>query len=76
MVYSSYFGIVVILSAFCNFCMHDLRFSLGVTRIDRIRNEVIRGTTQTGRLGEKAREARLCLDTCRGGTVDTLVGEC
>ena len=53
-----------------------LRFSLGVTRMDMIRNEVIRGTTQTGRLGEKAREARLCLDTCRGGTVDTLVGEC
>ena len=36
-----------------------LRFSLGVTRMDRIRNKVIRGTTQTGRLGEKAREARL-----------------
>ena len=36
-----------------------LRFSLGVTRMDRIRNEVIRGTTQTGRLGGKAREARL-----------------
>ena len=36
-----------------------LRFSLGVTRVDRIRNEVITGTTQTGRLGEKARESRL-----------------
>ena len=36
-----------------------LRFSLGVTRMDRIRNKVIRGTTQTGRLGEKSREARL-----------------
>lgn len=36
-----------------------LRFSLGVSRMDRIRNEVIRGTTQTGRFGEKAREARL-----------------
>ena len=32
-----------------------LRFSLGVTRMDRIRNKVIRGTTQTGRLGEKTR---------------------
>ena len=50
-----------------------LRFSVGVTRMDRIRNKV-RGTTQTGRLGEKAREARL--DMCRGGTVETLVGEC
>ena len=36
-----------------------LRFSLGVTRMDRIRTEVIRGTMQTGRLGEKPREARL-----------------
>ena len=27
--------------------------------MDRIRNEVNRGTTQTERLGEKAREARL-----------------
>ena len=27
--------------------------------MDRIRNEVFRGTTQTGRLGDKAREARL-----------------
>ena len=30
-----------------------------MTRWDRIRNKVIRGTTQTGRLREKAREARL-----------------
>ena len=29
-----------------------LRFFLGVKRMARIRNEVIRGTTQTGRLGE------------------------
>lgn len=36
-----------------------LRFSLGVTRMDRIRNEYIRGTAQVGRFGEKAREARL-----------------
>ena len=36
-----------------------LRFSLGVTRIDRIKNVVIRGTRQTGRLGEKAKEVRL-----------------
>ena len=36
-----------------------LRFSLGVTRMDKIRNEYIRGTTQVGRYGEKIREARL-----------------
>ncbi|KAK3554170.1 hypothetical protein QTP70_019102 [Hemibagrus guttatus] len=36
-----------------------LRFSLGVTRLDRIRNEYIRGTANVGRLGDKVREARL-----------------
>ena len=38
-----------------------LRFSLGVTRMDNIRNELeyIRGTTQVGKFGEKTREARL-----------------
>ncbi|KAK3506551.1 hypothetical protein QTP70_009032 [Hemibagrus guttatus] len=36
-----------------------LRFSLGVTRLDRIRNEFIRGTAHVGRLGDKVREARL-----------------
>ena len=36
-----------------------LRFSLGVTRMDTIRNEYIRGTAQVGRFGEKTREARL-----------------
>ena len=36
-----------------------LRFSLGVTRMDKIRNEYIRGTTQVGRFGDKTREARL-----------------
>ncbi|KAK3553075.1 hypothetical protein QTP86_031165, partial [Hemibagrus guttatus] len=36
-----------------------LRFSLGVTRLDRIRNECIRGTAHVGRLGDKVREARL-----------------
>ena len=36
-----------------------LRFSLGVTRMDRIKNAVLRGTTQKGRLGERGREARL-----------------
>ncbi|KAK3553637.1 hypothetical protein QTP70_006759 [Hemibagrus guttatus] len=36
-----------------------LRFSLGETRLDRIRNEYIRGTAHVGRLGDKLREARL-----------------
>ncbi|KAK3524810.1 hypothetical protein QTP86_007606 [Hemibagrus guttatus] len=36
-----------------------LRFSLGVTRLDRIRNEYIRGTAHVGHLGDKVMEARL-----------------
>ncbi|KAK3530487.1 hypothetical protein QTP86_024399 [Hemibagrus guttatus] len=36
-----------------------LRFSLGVTRLDRIRNGYIRGTAHVGHLGDKVREARL-----------------
>ena len=36
-----------------------LQFSLGVMRMDRIRNEYIRGTAQVGRFGDKVREARL-----------------
>ena len=36
-----------------------LRFSLGVTRMYKIRNEYIRGTAQVGKFGEKTREARL-----------------
>ncbi|KAK3547011.1 hypothetical protein QTP86_008801 [Hemibagrus guttatus] len=36
-----------------------LRFSLGVTRLDRIRDEYIRGTAHVGRLGDKVREDRL-----------------
>ena len=36
-----------------------LLFSLGLTRMDKIRNEYIRGTAQVGKFGEKTREARL-----------------
>ncbi|KAI5085367.1 hypothetical protein C0J45_23151, partial [Silurus meridionalis] len=36
-----------------------LRFSLGVTRMDRIRNKFIRGTAHVGCFGDKVREARL-----------------
>ncbi|KAI5090197.1 hypothetical protein C0J45_20332, partial [Silurus meridionalis] len=36
-----------------------LRFSLGVTRMDKIRNEFIRGTAHVGCFGDNVREARL-----------------
>ena len=36
-----------------------LRFSLGVTRLDRIRNEYIRGSADVVRFSDKVREARL-----------------
>ncbi|KAK3510979.1 hypothetical protein QTP70_027789 [Hemibagrus guttatus] len=36
-----------------------LRFSLGVTSLDRIRNKYIRGTAHVGRLGDKVRETTL-----------------
>ena len=36
-----------------------LRFSLGVTRMDRIRSNYIRGTAHMGRIADKVREARL-----------------
>ncbi|KAK3522519.1 hypothetical protein QTP86_017665 [Hemibagrus guttatus] len=39
-----------------------LRFSLGVTRLDRIRNEYIRGTAHVGRLGDKVSEAELTVE--------------
>ena len=36
-----------------------LRFALGVTRLDRIRNDRIRGTAHVRRFEDKVREARL-----------------
>ncbi|KAK2849596.1 hypothetical protein Q5P01_009430 [Channa striata] len=39
--------------------MKMLRFSLGVTRLDRIRNEFIRGTAHVACVSNKVREARL-----------------
>ncbi|XP_051790978.1 uncharacterized protein LOC127529870 [Erpetoichthys calabaricus] len=36
-----------------------IRFALSVTRMDRIKNEDIRGSAQVGRLGDKVREVRL-----------------
>ena len=39
--------------------MKMLRFAMGVTRKDKIRNEYIRGTVKVKRLGMKIREGRL-----------------
>ena len=39
--------------------MKMLRFAMGVTRIDKIRNEYIRGTVKVERLEMKMREGRL-----------------
>ena len=36
-----------------------LRFSLGVTRMDKIKNEFIGGTAKVRQIGDKVREARL-----------------
>ena len=36
-----------------------LRFTLGVTKLDRNRNEYVRGTAGVRRLGDKLREGRL-----------------
>ena len=36
-----------------------LRFSLGATRMDKIKNEFIRGTAQVRQIGDKVRQARL-----------------
>ena len=38
-----------------------LRFSLGVMRMDKIKNEFIRGTAHVRQIGDKVREARLML---------------
>ena len=39
--------------------MRMLRFSLGVTRMDKIRNEFARGSSHVARFGNKVREVRL-----------------
>ena len=36
-----------------------LRWALGVTRLDKIKNKYVRGTTHVRQFGDKAREARL-----------------
>ncbi|KAI5619625.1 hypothetical protein C0J50_21022, partial [Silurus asotus] len=41
--------------------LKKLRFSLGVTRMDRIRNEFNKRTTHVRHFGDKMREARLRL---------------
>lgn len=40
-----------------------MRFSLGETKMDRIRNELIRVTTYVRRFGDKVKESK-----CRGKT--------
>ena len=39
--------------------MRMLRWMSGVTKLDRIRNEVIRGTTKVGEISKKVQESRL-----------------
>lgn len=46
-----------------------LRFSLVMMRMDKIGNEIIRGTARVERLGDEVRETRLRLDMSRGGIV-------
>ena len=36
-----------------------LRWMSGVTKLDRIRNEIIRGTTKVGEISKKVRESRV-----------------
>ncbi len=45
--------------------MNMLGFSLGVTRVDKIRNEYIRGTARVGRFGDKAKRPRWFKDMQR-----------
>lgn len=45
-----------------------LRFSLGVTKMDRIINKYIRRMAQVGRFGDQVREARMrCYDHVQRG---------
>ena len=39
--------------------MRMLRWMIGFTKLDRIRNEVIRGTTKVGEISKKVQETRL-----------------
>ena len=39
--------------------MRMLRWMRGVTKLDRIRNEIIRGTTKVGEISKKVQESRL-----------------
>ncbi|KAI5103545.1 hypothetical protein C0J45_7126, partial [Silurus meridionalis] len=54
------YGLETVALTHCGISVYKmLRFPLGVTRMDRIRNEFIRGTAHVGRLGDKVREVRL-----------------
>lgn len=53
------------------------RFSLGVMGMDKMRDELIRGTARIGRFEDKAREAKYGnLKTCIGATEGVLVEGC
>ena len=39
--------------------MRMLRWMCGVTKLDKIRNEIIRGTTKVGEIAKKVQERRL-----------------
>ena len=39
--------------------MRMLRWMKGVTKLDRIRNDIIRGTTKVGEISKKVQESRL-----------------
>ena len=43
----------------CDGRIEKKKFFTGVTRMDKIRNEFIRGTAHVGKIGDKVREARL-----------------
>ena len=44
--------------------MRMLRWMSGVTKLDRIRNERIRGTTKVGEISKKVQESRLKCIVC------------
>ena len=54
-----------------------MRLSLGVTRMDSVWNEHIRGIAKVGRFGDKVRGTRRrWIDMCRRGTMNILVEGC
>lgn len=50
------------------FRTENTRFTLGVTRMDRIRNSYVEGTAQVEQFGHKERRGQDGLDMCREET--------